>query len=321
MKHKIFTTIAILLIYATGAFAQNTSKDGYQSYFGQDSTTFTILYVPCEWDDGALVIAGKIYSRDTIRINGNLYYFREPQQSNPVSNPQVMFDIPRQDTLFLREETETGRLYRYYRDYFGMGEKEKLICDMSLDIGDTIVLPGWHCLDEKNYVVNNVTYDNGKKNIYLNGIVFQNYFIEGQFPRLFPLWQEPLPEIGGDYYDLQSSALSTLLCEFKDDVHIFEHPDGCYGYNIYQVTESEEESLSVHPSIVKHNETITVKAYSYIQNVRIFDMTGRELSLSVIENSDKLWKIKISQFSGCSMCFMIIKTEQGYVYKKIVVID
>lgn len=321
MKNIIICICLFCLGFLSRIYGQNTSKNGYLSYFGNDSTTITIGHVPCDWDDGSLILAGKIYSRDTIRINGKLYLYSPPKQSLPVSNHQIDFDIPREDTLFLREETETGRLYRFYRNYFGQGEQEKLICDMSLQLGDTIVLPSGHCLNERDFIVFDIIEVNGKKTIYLNGAVYENVFVEGQFPLKYPLWQEPLPEIGGIFYEMQSASWSIMLCEYKDDVHVYEHPDyGCYGYNPWQIDELEDDLFSVRPNILQNSETLTIEAPASIKDVRIYDVTGRELSLYLMENNDKLWRIRISQYCRCGMYYIAIKTEKGCGYEKIIVI-
>jgi hypothetical protein len=320
MKNKIFTTIAILLMYVTGAFAQNTFKDGYQSYFGQDSTSINMTHIPCELADICFTLSGVIQTSDTIRIHDKLYYFAPPRSDYP-PNHELDYYFPRYDTLFLREEQYSGKLFRYYRNYFGTGEVEKLISDMSLEVGDEIMYPYGSCLHETSLIVYNVYWDNGDKIIQLHSGGYQTEFREGLFPLTFPLWQEPLCE--DTSISWASADYSILLCEYKDEEQIYVDPFyGCYGWDPWIVPEeSDMDDIMIYPNRIDKNGVITIKTNQTIKSVKTIDMTGRELSLSVIENSDKLWKIKISQFSGCSMCFMIIKTEQGYVYEKIVVID
>ena len=71
------TTLSVLLVLLSIAIqAQDSdtlSKDLYLSYFGNDSTTIHMTHVPCYSADYGLTLTGVIYTRDTIRINGNLY--------------------------------------------------------------------------------------------------------------------------------------------------------------------------------------------------------------------------------------------------------
>ena len=229
MKKSSFTKLVLLLslAVATNAKAQNPdkpTKDGYLSYFGNDSTNINIGYIPCEWYDYSNVMSGVIYSRDTIRINGKRYFYRVPQPAYLVSEPEYHYLFPRQDTLFLREERETGRLYRYYRNYFGTGETEKLISDMTLEVGDKFLYPHFDCLREDSITVRRVSYDNGIKTIEFWEFYANITFHEGLFPTDFPLWQEPVE------YGL-STDFSILLCEYKDGELVYGSPSGCYDYH------------------------------------------------------------------------------------------
>ena len=188
-------------------------KDLYLSYFGNDSTNINIMHEPCESYDLYYLLSGVIYNKDTITINGKQYYYRVPQSLGIITEPVYHYLFPRQDTLFLREERETGRLYRYYRNYFGMGETEKLICDMTLEVGDRFVVLDNHCLYEREYEVSQVYYDHGLKTILLTDM-YERIFQEGVFPSEYPLWQESLLDLWGDGYG--SADRLRLLCESKD---------------------------------------------------------------------------------------------------------
>ena len=218
-------------------------KDSYLSYFGNDSTNINIMHVPCESADLGYLLSGVIYAKDIITINGKQYYYRVPQSLECIPEPEDHYLFPRQDTLFLREERETGRLYRYYRDYFGMGETEKLICDMTLEVGDRFVVPN-HCLEEREFEVAQVYYDNGIKTILLTGYMDERVFKEGQFPSEYPLWQESVSDLWG--YGYGTADWLTLLCEYKDGVLVYGDADGCF-LNTYKVEEIEQK-VAVFPN-------------------------------------------------------------------------
>lgn len=308
---KNFLLVLLLFIGAGFAQAQDNSKstkDLYLSYFGNDSTSINIAYVPCCSGDVAWTIVGIIYNRDTIRINDKSYLFSTPKSLDYISNPEPHYLFPRVDTLFLREERETGRLYRYYRDYFGMGETEKLISDMSLEEGDRFVIL-YDCLGEHDVVVSRVEYSNGKKRIFLSG--GSPIFREGIFPDEFPLWQEQfdINNVGGE---CGSSRRSTLLCEYKDGVQVYGFNNDCF-QNVSDVEEMNDNQVSVYPNPTNYTITVSEKNLAQVEIVNIMGQT-------IISEKCDADEAKIDISSLASGVYMIkMRTKDGKEFSERIV--
>lgn len=293
-------------------------KDSYLSYFGNDSTNINIMHVPCESADLYYVLSGVIYIRDTITVNGKRYYYRVPQSLGYITEPEGHYLFPRQDTLFLREERETGRLYRYYRDYFGMGETEKLICDMTLEVGNRFVVPNHYCLDEREYEVAQVYYDNGIKTILLTGYMDERIFKEGLFPSEYPLWQESVSDLWG--YGYGTADWLTLLCEYKDGVLVYGDANGCFP-NVNKVEEIENNQVSIYPNLIKNNDVITIEAMTCLKDVIIVDVFGRRQEIITNQIDNDKWQINLTKNYRSGIYCVIIKTDKGVNYEKVFVLD
>lgn len=330
LKNKVL--LLMLLVVAGAMKAQQwnepnvgTSQDGgkfhqdmYLSYFGTESTNINIMHVPCESADLYYLLSGVIYTKDTITINGKRYYYRVPQSLGYITEPEVHYLFPRQDTLFLREERETGRLYRYYRDYFGMGETEKLICDMTLEVGDRFVVPGHYCWLEREFEVSQVYYDNGIKTIHLTAYMDSRLFQEGLFPSEFPIWQESLSDLWEDGYG--NADWLTLLCEYKDGVLVYGDADGCFP-NIYNIEEIENNQVSIYPNLIKDNDVITIDAMTCIKDVIVIDVYGRTQEIITNQIDNDKWQINMAKNHGSGIYCVIIKTDKGGYYEKVLVLD
>lgn len=310
----------LVLLFIAGVIAKSqdnnkSGKDLYRSYFGNDSTSLNILLAPCYSADLFFVLSGTIYTNDTITINEKQYYYREPQPLESFSQPGYHYLFPRQDTLFVREERETGRLYRYYRDYFGMGETEKLICDMTLEVGDKFTVLSHNCLQEVRVEVKSIDYNNGRKTIHLYGNID---LIEGLFPENFPLWQEPLSDMyEGEYGFAQEIG---LLCEYKDGVQVYGSNNNCFP-DTSGIDEIEHKSVSIYPSIIKSDDIITIEASTPIKDVIITDVLGRQTAISKNRIIGNRWQISICNNSKYGVYFVLVITENGINYEKIMVLD
>lgn len=318
---NILVLTALLLVGAGSANAQNNSKptkDLYLSYFGNDSTNINIRYAPCCSADLYIVLSCVIYSRDTITIKGNRYYYSTPKPLGVISEPSNHYLFPRLDTLFLREERETGRLYRYYRDYFDMGETEKLICDMSLEEGDELVYPD-ECLWENTLVAYQVSYNNGIKTIIVANEYQETVFKEGIFPSMFPLWQEPMRDMHWNV-ECASASYIWLLCEYKDGVQVYGSNNNCFP-DTSGIDEIEHKSVSIYPSIIKSDDIITIEASTPIKDVIITDVLGRQTAISKNRIIGNRWQISICNNSKYGVYFVLVITENGIGYEKVMVLD
>lgn len=162
--------------------------------------------------------------------------------------------------LLIREDTTLGRIYRYFPSI----DNEIMVCDMSLNQGDTFHL--YSFINETSYlenlyfeegtqlVVDTVTFVNGRKIIHFPNIstsafyngLFWPYdisikFIEGVGPTYGPFGFIHL--IGFE------PTLPLLLCDKKNDQLVYmQHADlGCI-QNSDDIDEAKLPQISIFPS-------------------------------------------------------------------------
>lgn len=307
-----------MAVVAQAQDSNKPEKELYQSYFGNDSTNLNIYYVPCYSADYFIVLTGVIYTSDTITINGKQYYYSEPQSLECIIQPTFHFLFPRLDTLFLREERETGRLYRYYRNYFEMGETEKLISDMSLEVGDKFIYPNYFdCLLEDTITVSNVFYNNGIKTIEFWTDQTYITFKEGRFSSMFPLWQEPLFD---DILWSESARRIELLCEYKDGHQVFGFNNECFPdpSNIEQI---DGYKMSLYPNIIKNSANITIEARENIKDILITDIFGKTYEIDKKTTDNNIWQISICDNLAKGVYVVLIVTDNSIYYEKVLVVD
>jgi len=305
---KSAVIITILLVFGTTKlYSQDTNNSkGYLSYFGNDSTNINIKSIPCHGADVWYIMAGVVYNEDTLRINGNLYYYRVPQGTTLSQDPRIDYYFPIYDTLFVREDITTGRLYRYYRDFLGTGESEKLICDMTLEVGDEFIVPTCHPEIEESYTVVDVSYDNGLKTIRLFNGWYHTYFREGVFPTVSPLYIESGIH-SNDIYE------SDLLCQHKDGEQVYVSSDGCYGHKPWSVDEKEEEPFTINPNPT--NSIVTISGEN-ISKIEVLNALGQKVS--EIECCEDEITIDISSQPNGIYFLNIIDKKEKKITKKVV---
>ena len=148
-----FQTLLLVLLMAAGTAFTNRAHAQYQSFFGDSITEYSIGWTCPTYDPFFFgVNSGRlIYTlNDTIAFNGNTYL-------------QPTLDELQGD-YYIREDTTFGRLYRFEPET----NTEYLICDMSLEAGDTFVFPRHPAFSYSMPIcgiVDTVVYLNGKKNI------------------------------------------------------------------------------------------------------------------------------------------------------------
>ena len=241
---RIYTLLALLLM-AGGVTMQ---AQEYESYFGTDSTRLNVLQYCIDWVSTGYM---EINTADTVHVNGHDYLHATPRG--------FFFENAE---LYFREETSTGRLYRYFPM---IDEEEVLLCDMTLTVGDTFYhIDSWGMAHPS--VVESVSFENGRKVIrfalpYLpwhDALTFR----EGIFPNNFPIGYL-------DYYDCENN----LLCEYKDGEQVFENPE----YNICYIDETsvQEQDLqhvSLYPNPAK--ETMLIEG-AKVAEVQVYNALGQ----------------------------------------------
>ena len=301
--------LLLLMIIGGGSLkAQNDSTYVYQSFFGNDSTRINIY--DSHVIDAAWTFVASIYNSDTVNINGTSYY--------KTNGGDYYYS-----DLYYREDIETGRLYQYVEEY----DTEVLICDMSLNIGDTFHFQIKEDFDTIHYnpywepaigVVTDVRYEDGKKIIEfdeesswflgLDTGVSVITFTEGEFPVV-------IPTVGLFQYN-------ELLCQFKDGEHTYHNPsyEECY-YKFTSVEEIESKSITIVPTIFSNNETISIESDYEIKDVKMLYMLGREINISINPMDDFTSQISLNQGCNSGIYLIIVKTEKEVYYEKVILRD
>ena len=245
MKTMRIDAMFALLLMAGGVTMQGQE---YESYFGTDSTRLNVLQYCIDWVTTGYM---EINTADTVHVNGHDYLHATPRG--------FFFENAE---LYFREETSTGRLYRYFPM---IDEEEVLLCDMSLTVGDTFYhIDSWGMAHPS--VVESVSFENGRKVIrfalpYLpwhDALTFR----EGIFPNNFPIGYL-------DYYDCENN----LLCEYKDGEQVFENPEynTCY-IDETSVQEQDLQHVSLYPNPAK--ETMLIEG-AKVAEVQVYNALGQ----------------------------------------------
>ena len=245
MKTTRILTMLALLLMAGGVTMQ---AQEYESYFGTDSTRLNVLQYCIDWVSTGYM---EINTADTIHVNGHDYLHATPRG--------FFFENAE---LYFREETSTGRLYRYFPM---IDEEEVLLCDMSLTVGDTFYqISNWGMAHPS--VVESVSFENGRKVIRFALPVYPWHdaltFREGIFPNNFPIGYL-------DYFDCENN----LLCEYKDGEQVFENPEynTCY-IDETSVQEQDLQHISLYPNPAK--ETVLIEGAKAAE-VQVYNVFGQ----------------------------------------------
>ena len=322
MKRKILPfcccnilTLAILLTANTPARAQ------YDSFFGHESWEYATGIYPitgtADYDPYLLSCLTNIYhftSSDTVTIDGELYYN---------SSAEGWWTCP----VKLREDTMLGRLYALIEG------REFLVCDMSLESGDTFNLPAlfynFTPEDTIRLVVDSVTFVNSKKVIHLSVVVsseaawydawyyfpFSDLTLEGV--RVFPLrFMEGIGSMLGIIppYKLGES----LFCLTKDDtLYYMTHPDiGCWQVYV-NVPDYPEQAMTIFPNPADNLITIRFETEEEVRGiVYIRDNLGRVCSQTEISKPSVV--LNISNLPSGIYMLTFIDAKNRKISKKIV---
>lgn len=238
----------------------------YQSIFGSEKTVFqTFTPITCYDPTANLLGCGMTYDftttpDDTISFNDKIYQKMILGYRNQ----------NREAYGYIREDTLTGRIFRYYDDL----NEEFLWCDMSLDVGDTFYFPKiiddynpttWkyrYDLDGFHSVVQHTDTIDGKKVIYLQGASLiggsHSKFYNNDFPfqnlNITLKFIEGIGTIFGVLGYLNGLSiferyLGVLLCVREDETltYMTHEQLGCW-QAMAKVSENEKEKMKVYPN-------------------------------------------------------------------------
>lgn len=330
MKRAFFTTALFALLLLCSGVARG-QKTGYMPVFPDGSITFNVA-VPetCYSTDP---IADYLGCVSTQRITG-------PNETAMLQGNEYKFFNHYSDVFYVREDTLTGRIFRYYPEL----DTEVLVCDMSLSVGDTFRMPDvmdrvqygpssdywfyYYSETNKLTVVDSVAYVEGRKIIYLKPFGTQDSiestFFSGDdriFPELFPNLRF-IEGVGPTYspfgyINAGSGNLNMLLCVYYGDSLIYmRHPIlGCeqWGSGIYEYPSS---SMNLYPNPA--NDVLNV-VFEGVENpqgvITVINMAG--IVVQCHECSSTVTQLDVSRLkTGIYMvCF---RNEKGRIVKKFV---
>ena len=315
--------------------AQNDSTYIYQSFFGNDSTRINLYHVIT---DGDWNYTFTIYNKDTIKINDTKYFFVEPKELISVA-PYWVEHYNSTDTIYFREDIQKGRLYLYMKNE--EIDNELLLCDMSLEIGDSFTTPVFynHMWYEEYYediIVNDrevlteclgllTSFDRrmakailSKRRSYAMFIIDFVYsdeefvvytFTEGIFPPI-------MPEIS------YGENNNVLTCQYKDGELAYLSPyfSECLPKCTMSINDIfDDKALTISPTLLSNGETISIKADSEIKEVKMIDMLGRKVNVSVNQTGHSSCQININQKCNSGIYIIIVETQESSHYEKVII--
>jgi hypothetical protein len=303
----------------------------YSSFFGENITKYSVAHtVTCKQNDydpnnlGACIWTFEytIIKSFATAFNGKIYYVAFNEANT------LMLPYPNEhEGIVLREDTTTGKLFRFIESI----NNEVLICDMSLNEGDTfqlfpacdISLSYWNAYSERGLkvVVDSVRYVNGKKIIYFPNIPHGHFytnptqynislrFIEGIGPTYGPYGYFAFPGI--------SSSLPLLLCVEKDNNQVFMmHEDlQCLQYST-SVNDIETLKFNIYPNPASDHIFISSDNNNSEITFFICDFIGNAVGQYTFNNSIQ---IPINNLSNGIYTFIFLDQQNNQTIKKIVI--
>lgn len=297
MKKNIFTLFALLC-------ALSPARAQYESFFGRESWEYDMAFVPVtkEYNPYLLRCVTETYrfnATDTLSLNGYTYYY---------------WIAP---NLFkLREDTTKGQLYVHD------GITEVLLCDMSLNVGDTFTLSvphpsglqyAWHNIV---MTVDSVTYVNGGKSIYLTCDPYYVPHFYGTYNFSMRFMEGIGPMYGMNPYD--PFALRGLMCLHKDDtLYYMTHPDvGCW-QEFVSVPQYPESFLTIYPNPSNQQIILSFSTDEEVQgSVFICDIHGRVCFQTIVTKTVE--HLNIGNLSPGVYMLTFIDQNNRKITKKIV---
>jgi hypothetical protein len=296
---KIIIVFALLCALAP-------ARAQYESFFGRKSWEYSMAYVPVMYSTeynpnllGCISEFYRFYATDTVSLNGYRYYY--------CIAPNI---------YNLREDTTKGQLYVYD------GITEILLCDMSLNTGDTFILSvphpsglefAWHNI---SMTVDSITYINGKKNIHLTGDPYYMPTFYGSYNFSMRFMEGIGPMYGINPYN--PFALQGLMCLHKDDtLYYMTHPDvGCY-QNVVSVPDYPDVFLTVYPNPSDRQVVLSFSTEEEIRgSVLVRDFLGRVCLRTTVTNSTMI--LNIDNLSPGVYTLTFIDQQNRKITKKIV---
>ena len=228
-------------------------KKGYESFFGKNNTEWHLGYYPnnynyiCDLESVKNNFSGGLnalckFDSNYMEINGKMYL------------------------NYFREDTTTGRLYRIISLSKENDVIEVLICDMSLNVGDTFYLPNMY---DSLIIYNSIEFDEELTRYIEEGLPIvadSVFFMENKkcirFKYISPSWYFDylhiyfIEGVGSTYgpgfiMGYITEGLPILTCSYKDDTLVFMYNTeiGCELYfGNYPTPKFVSKTLHIYPN-------------------------------------------------------------------------
>jgi len=79
--------------------------------------------------------------------------------------------------------------------------------------------------------------------------------------------------------------------------------------------------VSIYPNLIKDNDVITIDAMTCIKDVIVIDVYGRTQEIITNQIDNDKWQINMAKNHGSGIYCVIIKTDKGGYYEKVLVLD
>ena len=289
----------------------SAKSEGYMPVLTDDTVTFSIAskmtMFTADYDPYYLRAASFMYSAkpsDTVVYNNTKY--------------RVFF--PSDDTLYVREDTLTGRIFRYYPEY----DIEVMTCDMSLQEGDTFYFPShpdWYFEQEvqKFVVVDSVSYINNRKVIWFPSVEESVFF--GTADIFYPLcFIEGIGPTYGPFGYIRVSLenwLGLLLCVHHNDflVYMTDPVLGCE-QRIVSVPEYPNVSMKLYPNPATNTLHVEFEGLDDPQGtITVADITG--VVVQYVETSQHGVTIDVSHLTP-GLYVVSFRNKNGVAVRKFV---
>ena len=322
MKRQFLTLTVLMLLLCCScgmALGQNETDlrrapakngEGYMPVLTDDSLSFSIAFgpLPIVKSDSLYLGAQSILfagsASDTAIINNKEYRVFKAVSNVEFTEPGLM--------MYLREDTTTGQLFRYYPD----DDDEVITCDLSLQPGDTF------CLSSGNYpcwIVDSVTYEEGRKVVWFPPVAlcgnllsaqypYHNCFIEGVGPAFGPF------EIvnSGIAYDL-----GLLLCVHHNDslVYMTDTVLGCVQFAV-SIPGYPDVSMKLYPNPATNTLHVEFEGTDDPQGtLTVADITG--VAVLTRECHEPVTQLDVSHLTP-GLYVVSFRNAQGVVVRKFV---
>ena len=300
---KLFL-IFICIFLNVNSNAQNT--DNYESIFG-DTETYWDYYVN-EFDNN---VGNEFFNRIYYTENETVYDEHNEQTYKKVKggwiDPETneFVDYFLQDVYWLREDLESGKVWVVTFLDSEVAD-EKLVMDMSLEVGDTFA---WERMAETSTLnVIDVYYEDDKKHIVLD-YVWDLSPNEDPYPNLNLMFIEGV----GPTYDFYDYFwMSFLSCSKKDsNGQVYQNTienldDLCTLSNLSSEDFRSEFSFEIYPNPAKNKLFIKSPNQNNL-NLEIFNLEGKSVAQHQLKNKRE---VNISNLNS-GIYLVKIKAENG----------